>query len=168
MPPNVTRVMPIEEARRRIKKVERRSFATTFLCILCTVVTVLVVAPTVIDTSNSVNEQDRVNAIQDQVNVQQDRVNIQIQNSRREGVILTCNEQNEINKETIKTLNKVLKKAKKGASPERLAEIKASRVSTILLINALAPVKNCEKRADKLVGPIVIPASQSPKATDTP
>lgn len=70
-----------------------------------------------------------------------DRIN----DSRAEVTYTSCLGQNQRNKNTVKALDKQIEKAKKTASPEQLARLKASRDFTVLLINALVPVQDCEQ-----------------------
>jgi hypothetical protein len=75
-----------------------------------------------------------------------------IQDSRAENVLSACREQNGRHDASIAALDRILDKAGEGASPERLAQIRQSRTSTVLLIAALAPKRDCVQRTLRLVG----------------
>lgn len=74
----------------------------------------------------------------------------QIQQSRREATLSSCAEQNDRHDQTIATLDRLLAAAVKR-DPGQAARLKQSRASTVLLINALAPRRDCQKRAQRLV-----------------
>jgi hypothetical protein len=74
-----------------------------------------------------------------------------IQASRAENVRANCTEQNERHDNTIRTLDSVLRDAKRRASPARREQLAQSRESTVLLINALAPKRDCEQRVREQV-----------------
>jgi hypothetical protein len=65
-----------------------------------------------------------------------------IQKSRAEIAYTNCLDQNGRHDKTIERLDVLLEKAVK-ANPEREMQIRASRASTIFLIEALAPHQNC-------------------------
>lgn len=75
-----------------------------------------------------------------------------IQRSRAENVRSACLEQNARNRASLSALDTVLAKAGVGAGRERKEQLRQSRESTALLINALAPRRNCELRVKQLVG----------------
>lgn len=69
----------------------------------------------------------------------------EIQQQRRDAIVRQCTDQNARHDGTIHTLDDLLKKS--GVSEARR---KASRATTVLLINAIAPkVKDCQALADK-------------------
>lgn len=70
-----------------------------------------------------------------------------IQDQRRELIYGNCQDQNERNARAVKVLNRLL--IKSGVSKKRR---EASRGTTILFINALAPVKNCTQVTLKATG----------------
>lgn len=73
----------------------------------------------------------------------------EIQDQRAEATISACEEQNARNRNTIKRLRELSAVAPaRGRSAE---EIKAGLDGTISLINALAPVRDCEARARRFV-----------------
>lgn len=74
-----------------------------------------------------------------------------IQKSRADSVRSSCREQNARHDATIATLDRLLEQASQGASPRRAEQIERSRASTVLLIDALAPKRNCERRVRTLV-----------------
>lgn len=74
--------------------------------------------------------------------------NAKIQAERRASVIRSCVSQNMRHDNTIKTLDKEISQL----PPDRQAQAAASRKFTILIIDALAPKKNCEKQAEIAVG----------------
>jgi hypothetical protein len=65
-----------------------------------------------------------------------------IQEQRRDAVRTTCEEQNKRHDRTVAVLERVLRDAEKK-TPERKAQIEAARASNLLLINALAPHRDC-------------------------
>ena len=65
-----------------------------------------------------------------------------IQENRVNFIRERCLNQNKRNRDTIRTLNNLLKKLPPG---ERRDRAKQNRPGTILLINALAPVRDCKK-----------------------
>lgn len=73
----------------------------------------------------------------------------QIQQSRAASVRLTCQEQNARHDRTIATLDQVIGKLPPGTERDRAAR---NRQSTILLIDALAPKRDCEAWVRRLVG----------------
>lgn len=73
--------------------------------------------------------------------------NAEIQKQRRDFVIRACTDQNHRHDATIKQLDKVIEKL----PPDRKARAEATKTSTVLLINALAPKFDCEKIADLAV-----------------
>lgn len=75
----------------------------------------------------------------------------EIQESRRENIRVSCDQQNQRHDNTIRALDQVLEEAIQS-EPERAKRIEASRERTILLINALVPKRNCDRLVDKLVG----------------
>jgi hypothetical protein len=76
----------------------------------------------------------------------------QIQASRAESVRISCVEQNERHDGAIATLDTVIAAATEDATPERIRQLEQSRASTVLLIEAVVPKRNCEARVDELVG----------------
>lgn len=71
----------------------------------------------------------------------------EIQRQRAENIMRDCVDQNNRHDKTVRTLDELLKKS--GVSPARRA---ASRQTTVLLINALAPKQDCDKLVAKSVG----------------
>jgi hypothetical protein len=68
-----------------------------------------------------------------------------IQANRVEFITQECEDVNTRHDNTIAALDAVLKQAIKD-HPERAERIEESRASTILLINALVPVRDCDER----------------------
>lgn len=66
---------------------------------------------------------------------------------RRTTIIRSCNDQNARHVETIRTLDNLIAKL----PPSQRAQANRSKQFTVLLINALAPVQDCEKLADRLL-----------------
>lgn len=75
-----------------------------------------------------------------------------IQRQRFDAVISNCRAQNQRNRSTIHTLDKLLQRARRHASPKMRAQLQASRSGTVLLIDALAPVQNCTRQAERITG----------------
>jgi hypothetical protein len=73
-----------------------------------------------------------------------------IQASRADSIRRACVEQNERHDRTLRTLDALLTARAEGVSRARLERLKESRASTVLLIEALAPRDDCEKRVDRL------------------
>jgi hypothetical protein len=78
---------------------------------------------------------------------------------RRNNILRSCAESNERNRETIAKLDQLLTERPGALSEDDDSEREASRAGTVLLINALAPVRDCKRLADRsvaqpgLVGP---------------
>lgn len=75
-----------------------------------------------------------------------------VQRSREDTVRLACAEQNERHDGTIRTLDRLILETRK-MHPERARRAAESRVGTVLLIEALAPKRDCDKRVRELVHP---------------
>lgn len=73
----------------------------------------------------------------------------QIQDSRRDGVRISCREQNERHDSVIVTLDSLIADMPAG---ERRDRAQQSRAATVLLLEALAPRRDCEQRTRQLVG----------------
>lgn len=71
----------------------------------------------------------------------------QIQRERRVAIVRQCQDQNERHAETISILDAQIQRL----PPDRRARAEASRSATVLLIDALAPLRDCDKLADKFV-----------------
>ena len=69
----------------------------------------------------------------------------EIESSRRESIRLTCEEQNNRHTHTIQTLNMLIGRATKE-HPKTARQVEQGRASTELLIDALAPLENCNAR----------------------
>ena len=78
------------------------------------------------------------------VTVQTRSVSEAIQENREELIRTGCEEQNARNHNTIATLDALLEQAK-DENPERARRIEESRDFTVLLINALVPVRDCDE-----------------------
>ena len=65
-----------------------------------------------------------------------------IQHERKESILAGCRDQNARHRHTIHQLDQLLKIAELQ-HPARSAQIRASMASTVLLIDALAPHRNC-------------------------
>jgi hypothetical protein len=76
----------------------------------------------------------------------------EIQASRKNSILISCEEQNSRNENSISTLNNLLSK-KLIVSKEKLMQIEQTKNFTILLINALAPKQNCAQRVEKFTRP---------------
>jgi hypothetical protein len=68
---------------------------------------------------------------------------VEIQRQRAASLRLLCVEQNRKHDRTLRTLDRRLALRVKTASPERAQEIRASRASTVALIDSLAPRQDC-------------------------
>jgi esterase/lipase len=77
----------------------------------------------------------------------------QIQDERARNVRDNCEQVNERHDNTVATLDGLLARARKGASPQQRKQIQQSRASTLLLIDALAPRRDCEALVRQQVGP---------------
>lgn len=64
--------------------------------------------------------------------------------NRRNSVLENCEDQNERNEETIRTLDLRIARLAKSLSPSELTQLKASRAFTVSLVNALAPHRDCK------------------------
>jgi hypothetical protein len=73
-----------------------------------------------------------------------------IDESRRQAILVTCAETNERHDNTIAALDALIAMAPPGPRRERA---RASRASTVLLIDALVPKYDCEQRAQRLTRP---------------
>lgn len=74
-----------------------------------------------------------------------------IQAERARNVLTSCVEQNARHDRTIATLDRLLLVAERPASAAQRAQIKQSRASTVLLIEALVPRQDCVARVRRLV-----------------
>lgn len=72
-----------------------------------------------------------------------------IQVNREEIVRENCEDQNARHDSSIAALDEVLSRAVKE-NPERREQIEQSRTATVLLIDALVPVQDCEERVEIL------------------
>lgn len=70
-----------------------------------------------------------------------------IQRERRAAVIRACQDTNERHRNTIRTLDQRIAKL----PPKQRAQAMNGRDFTVQLINALAPLQDCEKLADRVV-----------------
>lgn len=126
--------------------------ACVLLCLLCTAVTVLFVAPTVLDTKSRAERNSETTR--------------QIQQERADNILRSCREVNDRHDSSIDTLNRVvlerlshrdvprvmppsevkvrLAAAMKLADPPVRSQIQQSLGSTALLIDALAPKRDCQ------------------------
>jgi hypothetical protein len=68
---------------------------------------------------------------------------VEIQRQRAASLRLLCVQQNHKHDRTLRTLDRRLELRVKTASPERAQEIRASRASTVALIDSLAPRQDC-------------------------
>lgn len=66
-----------------------------------------------------------------------------VASERRDSVRESCDDTNATHRNTIRRLDQILSAAER-ATPSRVRLIKASRVPTVLLINALAPYRDCK------------------------
>jgi Flp pilus assembly protein TadB len=73
-----------------------------------------------------------------------------IQASRLESVARSCRQDNDRHDATMHELDKRLAELLTHASPARRAQILSSRASTIALINALAPKRDCSRAVDAI------------------
>jgi len=69
---------------------------------------------------------------------------IQIQTQRADAIRSNCRDQNARHDDTIHALDTVLAKYLKTATPQQAAQLRGVRSQNVLLINALAPKRNCE------------------------
>lgn len=67
----------------------------------------------------------------------------EIQQSRIDATLNGCRDQNFRRRQTIRRLDSLIEKAKKAA-PEKEAELKRQRKSTVFLIDSLAPHRDCK------------------------
>jgi hypothetical protein len=73
-----------------------------------------------------------------------------IQANRRTLILSACEDQNNRHNATIRQLDKILTQAEKHAKTSaRKAQVQQSRGPTVLLINALLPVRNCQQQAQR-------------------
>lgn len=86
----------------------------------------------------------------------------EIQAQRIETIWSSCRQQNARHDGTIRELNVLLRASMRTADPARRQQLSASRASTVLLINQLAPKQDCAmivKRATQT--PVSLPPIQS-------
>jgi type VI protein secretion system component VasK len=69
------------------------------------------------------------------------QVTAQIQKERERSIRTTCEEQNKRNKSTVRALDQLIEQA----PASRRDRARQSRAGTVLLINALAPMQDCEE-----------------------
>lgn len=68
-----------------------------------------------------------------------------VQNQRLNNIRETCQASNSRHDNTLRALSSILARAERTALKGRRAQIEASRASTVLLINALAPKQDCAR-----------------------
>lgn len=73
---------------------------------------------------------------------------VRIQGERERAIRSTCEGTNERHKAAVRTLDELIAKA----PPSRRARAKASRDGTVLLIEALVPLRDCERYVREQVG----------------
>jgi hypothetical protein len=76
----------------------------------------------------------------------------EISRQRVDNIASSCEEQTARNRRTTAALDIVLAKAFKHARPAQRLQLQASRAATVLLINALAPIEDCDARVFKFTG----------------
>lgn len=76
-----------------------------------------------------------------------------VQEQRVQATKITCADQNLRHDQTIAALDVILARTRKGASPADVRRIDQSRERTVLLINALAPRRNCAEVVAKIAPP---------------
>lgn len=76
----------------------------------------------------------------------------EIQSSRKNSILISCEEQNTRNENSIFTLDDLLSRGKFVSQAETM-QIEQTKTFTILLINALAPKQNCAQRVKKFTKP---------------
>lgn len=80
------------------------------------------------------------------------RLVLAIQAQRIEFIISGCQQQNRRHRRTVHELDVILRRAERAAPPIRRAQLRESRASTLLLIDALAPYQDCKA----LVGRVTV------------
>lgn len=80
-------------------------------------------------------------------------VSLSVQAAREYSIRLSCQEQNERHDNVIRQLDSIYADALKKATPKERAQINEGRAPTLLLIDALAPKRDCEKRVQQLSHP---------------
>lgn len=79
------------------------------------------------------------------------RANVQaIQQNRISLVTQQCRDQNRKHRKTIHELDVLIRRAERGVSRKRREAIRASRASTVLLIDAFEPHRNCRLVVDRV------------------
>ena len=73
----------------------------------------------------------------------------QIQDERAANTLRACRDVNQRHDDTIRALDELLKRAGRSASRE---QVERSRASTVLLIDALAPKRDCKRLVARQVG----------------
>lgn len=76
----------------------------------------------------------------------------EIQASRKNSILISCEEQNIRNENSISTLDDLFAKSK-FISKAGTVQIEQTKTFTILLINALAPKQDCAQRVKKFTKP---------------
>lgn len=76
-----------------------------------------------------------------------------IQASRRDSILISCRQTNERHDRTIRTLDRLLAARVATANASERRRLRESRTSTVLLIEALAPKRDCRRLADRLITP---------------
>lgn len=67
----------------------------------------------------------------------------QIQDERAANILRSCQEQNQRHDAAIRALDQLIAKAQTTAGPAQVERMRQSRASTVLLIDALAPMRDC-------------------------
>lgn len=83
-----------------------------------------------------------------QVHRQVERIN----DERTRNILMVCADTNARHDGTIRALNVILARQLKTAGPRERARLRASRENTVLLIEALAPKRDCVRLARQQVG----------------
>lgn len=73
-----------------------------------------------------------------------------IQEQRRDSTLITCEDSNDRNHDATDQLDAIIAHIK---DPERRARAQANRDTTVLLINALVPLRNCKKVVAQIAPP---------------
>lgn len=136
--------MPPRHDRRRRDKL---LLGCALICTICTVATVLIVGPTVLDAHHlSAENEKRIKdvAVLTDANA---RLTRQIQDERTHNVIVNCRDTNHRHDATISKLNELVA-ATSGA--ER-ARARANLAGTIALLEAIVPHRSCRALARRQV-----------------
>ena len=130
---------------------DKLAVVCTFISVLCMAVTVVVVAPTVLDTSSRTDDVERL-AVENAKRTREVAALTQkIQDERARNVLTNCGDVNDRHDNAIRELDRIYERRIGSATRGERVRLRQGRDSTVLLIQALTPHRNCRALADRQV-----------------